>query len=203
LAIRALVFSYRAGAALLTLATIAYQYWVIVQHHASTVNFFSYFTVESNLLGAFVLLTFAVVRQPSLAAELVRGAAVAYLVVVALVVGFLLSNVELGLTAAWVDTVLHRVTPAVAILDWLVFPPRMRLPLRRTLLWLAYPLAYVVYSSVRGALAHWYPYPFLDPAKVGGAVGVAAYSVGIAVAMVILILLMTALTRLRAVARAG
>ncbi len=188
---------------LLTLAAIAYQFWVNFQHHGSTVNFFSYFTIESNLLGAFVLLTFAAVARPSAVAELVRGAAVAYLVVVALVVVFLLSNLELGLTAAWVDTVLHRVTPAVVVLDWLVFPPRMRLPLHRTLLWLGYPLAYVVYSSIRGPLASWYPYPFLDPGKVGGAAGVAAYSAGIAVALVILILLMTALVRLRAGARAG
>lgn len=42
-----------------------------------------------------------------------------------------------------------------------------------------FPLAYVVYSLARGASIGWYPYPFLNPAIVGGYGGVALYVVGI------------------------
>ena len=58
---------------------------------------------------------------------------------------------------------------------------------RRSLLaalgWLLAPLAYFAYSLVRGPIAHWYPYPFLDPRSLGGYGRVALYAVVLAVAM--------------------
>jgi hypothetical protein len=44
--------------------------------------------------------------------------------------------------------------------------------------------AFVLYSLIRGASTGWYPYPRLDPSKVGGYTGVAAYGVAITVAFV-------------------
>jgi hypothetical protein len=55
------------------------------------------------------------------------------------------------------------VMPVAAIAGWLIDPPQSCLSLRKALLWLCFPLAYVVYSLVRGTFAHWYPYPFLSP----------------------------------------
>jgi len=37
----------------------------------------------------------------------------------------------------------------------------------------------------RGAIVGWYPYPFLNPANVGGYGGVAAYVIGIMVVFVV------------------
>ena len=49
------------------------------------------------------------------------------------------------------------------------------------LLWvLAWAMLYLVYTMLRGAAVGWYPYPFLNPANVGGYGGVAVYAVGIA-----------------------
>jgi hypothetical protein len=42
-----------------------------------------------------------------------------------------------------------------------------------------FPALYLVYALVRGPIAGWYPYPFLDPTMVGGYGGVALYCVGI------------------------
>lgn len=45
-----------------------------------------------------------------------------------------------------------------------------------------FPLAFLVYTLIRGPLAHWYPYPFLDPSH-GGYGRVVIYSGAIALEM--------------------
>jgi hypothetical protein len=44
---------------------------------------------------------------------------------------------------------------------------------------LVFPAAYLAYSLLRGAQAGWYPYPFLNPTRVGEYGGVAVYAIGI------------------------
>ena len=66
---------------------------------------------------------------------------------------------------------LHYVTPAMTLLDWVIFGNRGRWRWRHAFAWLAYPLAYLVFALVRGALLpqarpH-YPYPFLDVDQLG------------------------------------
>jgi len=39
--------------------------------------------------------------------------------------------------------------------------------MRIGLAWLLYPLAYLVYTLIRGAQVDWYPYPFLDVSRHG------------------------------------
>jgi len=74
--------------------------------------------------------------------------------------------------------------PLVMLADWLVTPPAARLQLRQGLLWLSFPLVWIVYTIIRGAVVNLYPYPFLNPAN-GGYASVAVYCVGILVAMVV------------------
>lgn len=158
----------------------------------SPVNFFSYFTNLSNILGACVFLYCAVKRDRTETVELIRGAAVVYLTITGIVYNTLLLNAdELGIVVPWVNNVIHRIFPLVVVIDWLVDPPRSRLKLDRTMWWLAFPIVYVAYSLIRGPLVEWYPYPFFDPDKVGGYGGVAAYSVGIALAFVLVTIAVT------------
>jgi hypothetical protein len=72
--------------------------------------------------------------------------------------------------------------PCVAVIDWLWQPPRLKLRAGHVLLALAFPALYLLYVLLRGSSVAWYPYPFLNPANVGGYPGVAVYSAGIAVA---------------------
>lgn len=154
-------------------------------------NFFSFFTIESNLLAVVVLL-YGVIRPGivgrSHTLDLVRGAAVLYMSVTGLVYGVLLSGYqeELQTTLPWVDTALHRVLPLVMIVDWIIDPPDNRLTWREAVpRWVVFPVVYLVYSLIRGPIVDWYPYPFLNPDQVGGWAAVAAYSVGIAVVVVL------------------
>lgn len=183
---------YRVAFGLLAVATVGY---LIVWNNRETpdfslANYFSFFTIESNLFAAAVLL-YGALRptddRTSETYELVRGAAVLYMATTGAVYGVLLAGyaTDLNTELAWADNVVHRLMPVVLVADWLIDPPRTRLTLRRALVWIAFPLVYLCYSLLRGPRVDWYPYPFLDPDKAGGYLGVFAYSVGITVCVLL------------------
>jgi hypothetical protein len=187
---------YRVVFALATLVAMAYQYIDRVDlPDFRTANFFSFFTIQSNIFAAGVLLygAFRVQRgsrTPTF--DLVRGAAVLYMSITGVVYGLLLSGYQEELQTAipWVDTVVHRLIPLVMVVDWLIDGPSTRIELRRALVWLAYPMLYLVYSLIRGPIVDWYPYPFLDPDEAGGYLGVFVYSVAIAAGTLLFIWLL-------------
>ena len=152
------------------------------------VNFFSYFTIQSNLIAVAALLWAAGTwRGPRPATvDFFRGAATAYMTVTFIVFALLLADTDVDTAIVWVDRVLHRVIPIVMVADWLLDPPNARIDLRRALWWVAYPAAWLVYAMVRGAIVEKYPYPFLDPAN--GGYGLAAiYAVAILAGMLLVI----------------
>lgn len=179
------VRAYRVLFASLALLAIAVQarYSLFVLNFPPS-NFFSFFTIQGNLIAAAVTLwsasstTHLPVRPIR---DWLRGAVVLYMSIIFVVYGLLLSGYQQALQTqiAWVDTVLHRVFPLVIMIDWLIAPPRTLLAVRRGLLWVIYPLLYAVYSLIRGPIVGWYPYPFLNPALNGGYGGVAIYFVAI------------------------
>jgi hypothetical protein len=75
--------------------------------------------------------------------------------------------------------------PIVVIADWLYQPPLSKVSAKQALWWLAFPLTYLVYTLIRGSITNWYPYPFLNPDKVGGYGGVALYCVAILAAFML------------------
>jgi hypothetical protein len=173
----------RAVFALLALAAIVVQLQDLAAKGVlNPVNFFSYFTIQSNLIGIAAFLAVAARWRTgrTAALDLVRGGAVLYLTVTFVVFTLLLSGTDVDTAIPWVNSVLHGVFPIVVILDWVLAPPRAPIPFRRSLVWLSYPLVWVAYTLVRGPIAGWYPYPFLDPAN-GGYGSVAAYVVAILV----------------------
>lgn len=146
-----------------------------IQQGRSTANFFSFFTIQSNLIAGIVLLAVGigslVGRKATPQFALLRGAATLYIAITGVVFALLLSGLSqrLQLTLPWVDMVLHQLIPTVVLLDWVLFPPKTKIHFRQTFVWLIYPLAYVAYTLIRGPIVNWYPYPFLDPPEVGWA----------------------------------
>lgn len=147
-------------------------------------NFFGYFTVQSNLIGAVVAVVGAVRLLRGIAPTqgwvVVRWCAATYLVVVGVVFWALLAPLHAtgGIPLAWANLVLHALAPLAALLDLLLAPDRLRPPLRLLPAVLAYPLVWTAVVLVRGATDGWVPYPFLDPAQGYGAV--AAWAVLVA-----------------------
>ena len=71
---------------------------------------------------------------------------------------------------AWSSNILHIIIPLYALVDWLLFPDRTKLPHKRLWLVLIYPVVWLVVILIRGATDGWVPYPFLDPATGSGSV---------------------------------
>lgn len=166
-------------------------------------NFFSFFTILSNLSAAVMLAIAAVwawtagrdaAREPRRLAVLLACVAT-YMIVTGIVYNLLLRGIELpqGATVPWSNEVLHVVIPLFLLID-VLFAPK-----RRSLSWgtlgaiAAFPILWAVYTLVRANLItspgtgdpYWYPYPFLNPhITPGGYLGVAGYILGIALAII-------------------
>jgi len=147
-------------------------------------NFFSFFTVEANIFAALVLLAsaFATMRNKSIMGlALLRGAATLYMITTGVVFGVLLSGYDPSLLTLvpWDNTVLHYIIPVAVLVDWLIDVPPRRIVFKRSLIWLVFPILYLIYSLIRGDAVGWYPYPFLNPAE-GGYGKVFIVAIGIA-----------------------
>lgn len=141
-------------------------------------NFFSFFTIDSNVATIVVLLigaafVFAKKDDPHWY-TIFRAIVVTYMFVTGVVYNLLLRGVELpqGSTVGWSNEVLHVVACAYIVLDWFIAPGRVPLNWRSLRAIVVFPLAWVAYTMVRApftvseTLNHkaFYPYPFLDPA---------------------------------------
>lgn len=164
---------YRLFFAVLVIAAIVAQF-IDGQSRASFQpgNFFSFFTIESNMLAAAIFLIAGIAglagKQGSQLAW-IRGAATFYMTTTGIIYVLLLSglNASLQTTIPWVNAVLHYVMPVAVLADWLTRRPGRRITFDRAAIWLAFPLAYVLYSLIRGHVTDWYPYPFLNPVENG------------------------------------
>ncbi|WP_411109194.1 Pr6Pr family membrane protein [Streptomyces sp. c-19] len=161
------------------------------------VDALSYFTMLTNLFGATVLLWCAV-PVGSLRRDRFRGAAVVYLVVTGVVFATLMGGGQgLEHVNPWSNAVLHQIMPVALLLDWLINPPAERIPARRALWWLAFPVLYVAWTLVRGQLVDWYPYLFLDPRGPDGFAPVVQNIAGMTVAVTVLIMAVSWIGNLR------
>lgn len=128
-------------------------------------NFFSFFTILSNLFAAIYLIYFGFTNNYSLKSQVMRGAITLYMLMTGVIFALLLSGIEnIRLTAVpWDNLVLHYLMPIVVVGDWLLNPPKKILPGRAVTLWIIFPVAYVIYTLIRGVIVAWYPYPFFNP----------------------------------------
>jgi hypothetical protein len=163
---------------LTALVAIAIQLTIQVRSGFSISNFFSYFTNLSNLFASIVLLLG--VSRVGISDQL-RYVSVVNMAIVGVVFAVLLRDVDLGSLLPWVNAVLHYVMPCAVVLDWLLQPPRAKLGLKQIAFCQVFPVIYLAYVLYRGHLIGWYPYPFLNPANVGGYAGVGAYAAGIGI----------------------
>jgi hypothetical protein len=137
-----------------------------------TLNFFSFFTILTNVLVA-VALTLPVVGAGTAPgrwarSEGVRAGVTMYAVVVGLVYHFLLH-------ATWspqgwslvVNILLHYVMPAAILLDWLLFTARGGLRWMDAPKWLVFPLIYGGWTLIHGYATDWWPYWFVDVSALG------------------------------------
>jgi hypothetical protein len=149
--------------------SIGFQFYL---HQGSAANFFSYFTILCNLLVA-VSLSFWVLSPVSAAGKFfssvsVQTAIAVYIFIVGLVYNLVLRGIwePTGLQLV-VDNLLHVIVPILYVVYWFLFVPRGQLQWKNGVYWIFFPCVYLVYSLVRGPIANWFPYPFLNTVTLG------------------------------------
>jgi len=138
----------------------------------SVANFFSYFTILSNLLVAISLTasTFAATTKIGKTSSLptTKTAIALYILIVGLVYNLVLRGI--WEPKGWqlvADNLLHVVVPFIYFLYWIIFAEKGTLNWKQGITWTYFPFAYLIYSLIRGHFVGWYPYPFLDVTKFG------------------------------------
>ncbi len=175
---------------------------------ATVTGLLPYFTIQSNVAVG-VLAGYAawcaLRRRPEPPSAL-KGAVTLYITITGTVYHLVLANPASPFAMAqpdrqpgewWGNQFLHTVVPLLALADWALFDGRGRLRPRYAAWWLAFPLAYLGFALVRGLVVDRYPYPFLDPGRLGYD-GVTVSAIGFAVAFWLLGLLFVGVDRLLA-----
>ena len=199
---RTFVNALRLVAVIATVAAIVAQ-WLVSSTSPvySPVNFFGYFTIQSNVIIAVALAVTLLValrsRREPYRVSAFRGAATVYIATTGVVYNTLLTGAAVENTVPWSNDVLHKWIPLYAVLDWLLFSDRGRLMLRHVWWFLVYPAVWLVVVLVRGATDGWVPYPFLSPSLGYGVV--ALYCTGVAVFIGLMGVLVVGMSRLRIV----
>jgi hypothetical protein len=136
------------------------------------VTYFSFFTILTNFLIAIQASVAACLPSSNLGRVFLRpgvtAASTVYIAFVGAGYSLLLRHIwdPEGLQKA-ADVLLHDVVPLIFVLCWLVYLPKARLAWKALLPWLSYPLAYLIFVLLRGALTQRYPYYFIDVTKLG------------------------------------
>jgi hypothetical protein len=169
---------WRAAFAVIGWAALVLQYllmvgpadgWAVVTR---TVQYFSFFTILTNILVALALTgpllkpTRPLARWTSPPAF--RAAVTTYILIVGVVYHFMIAPYwrPEGLTLG-ANLVLHYVMPVAFLLDWLWFTSKGRLRWIDPVKWLAFPLVFASWTLAHGLTTHWWPYGFVNVDELG------------------------------------
>jgi len=69
--------------------------------------------------------------------------------------------------AAFSNLVLHYITPIAFIVDWILTENKVQYKWNYLPYWIIYPLCYIIFAVIHGAITGNYLYFFLDISKLG------------------------------------
>ncbi|MEO6851234.1 MAG: Pr6Pr family membrane protein, partial [Mucilaginibacter sp.] len=153
------------------IALIGQFYLIIINRETSVaeavVRYFTFFTILTNLLIAVCTIVLVIKPASYWGKFFSRPSTLTAIAVSITIVGAVYNII---LRSLWkpqgfqrlVDELLHLVIPVLFIIFWVVFVPKGLLKWRNILLWMVYPLVYLLIVIVRGMFSGYYPYPFLD-----------------------------------------
>lgn len=143
-------------------------------------EFLSYFTVESNILVGIATAMLCVRPDRDGAFWRVLRIGSMFGITVTLAIYHVILSPLAAFTgiASVSNTGLHYVVPVFAILGWIFFGPHPRVTWKALLLAATWPAAYMVLTVAQGAVTGFYPYPFVNIARLGFAT-VAANGAGV------------------------
>lgn len=129
----------------------------------------SYFTIWSNVVVALsATLLLVRPRDHGLVARVLRLDALLMITITAIVYQVLLApTADVQGWSLLTDPMLHKVTPVLTVLAWVVAGPRGWVRGRLVPLALAVPLLWIAWMLVRGAITGAYPYDFTNVSALG------------------------------------
>lgn len=161
---------------LLCWITIITQFVVMIENSIAsltetTIRFFTFFTILSNILVAFVFT--AILAQPkgkfSFFLNPINQSAIAvYIFVVGIVYNLILRFLwqPQGIQRI-VDEMLHSIIPIYYILYWYFKINTKSILWKNSINWLIYPIVYLIVIMIRGKFSNYYPYPFVNVTTLG------------------------------------
>ncbi|MEY8759240.1 Pr6Pr family membrane protein [Chryseobacterium tongliaoense] len=150
------------------------QYYLLLENATnsfweSTIRFFSFFTILTNLIVAIYFT--AQVLKPQSAKNTDSGTLTSITIYIC-IVGIVY---QIILRSSWnpqglqklVDELLHSVIPVLTIIYWYLYENKSNLHYKQIFKWAVYPLLYFIFITIRGSFSGFYPYPFVDVNIIG------------------------------------
>ena len=184
--------------ALVALALVSSIVWQVTDRLAHDLfrpaEYFAYFSIQGTMICAVVLAVTGVRALQGLPEtkllHLVRLSTTVYVVVISVVYNALLRGGAGDIRDAgyhWPvvpNEIIHVWGPIVMLLDWLLVAGFTSVRLRAAFWVVVYPVAWILFSVIRGIADGWWAYWFLDPTDEGGVTGMLEYIFGIAALMI-------------------
>jgi len=136
------------------------------------VAYFSFFTILTNLIVALGL-TCSLAAPDSrwgrfFSSTVVASGTALYITVVGAVYSLLLRRLwDPECFQKIADIILHDAVRVLYVVYWMLFVPKGGLRWKDALSWSIYPLVYLAWVLIRGAVSGRYPYPFIDVGALG------------------------------------
>ncbi|MBK6877451.1 MAG: Pr6Pr family membrane protein [Ignavibacteria bacterium] len=139
---------------------------------AEAIRFFSFMTIWTNIIIAVYYTVLILSPQTKLgrffSRPMVQAGLLLYIIIVGLIYHLILANQWNPQGLEFIaDQSLHTVVPILYLFYWIFFSEKEKLSYSSALKWLEYPVIYIVYSLIRGAITGKYPYFFVDVTKLG------------------------------------
>ena len=169
--------AFLAVAATIGWLALGLQFYLLLLNRITSVpeaitRFFSFYTILTNILVSLCFTILLLKPNDTLGKFFSKSKTSTAIAVYITIVGLVYNTI---LRFTWspeglqrvVDEVLHVVVPLLFLLYWFLFATKTGLLWKNVFSWLLYPLVYVTCVLFRGALAGFYPYPFLDANVLG------------------------------------
>ncbi len=153
------------------------QFYLILENRKTnaletTIRFFSFFTILTNIWAAsFLTVKVFGQKKKRFGPFPIKGSLTAlttFILIVGLVYQIVLRPLWEPTGLQWVvDELLHTVIPLFMLAYWFLYATTDDFNIRKTTIWLLYPIIYIILILIRGNFSKFYPYPFLNIPEIG------------------------------------
>ncbi len=136
------------------------------------IRYFSFFTILTNFIVAIAFTFFLSERKSQwkvfFSKKSIQTSITVYILIVGIVYNVILRFLWQPKGLQFItDELLHTVVPLLCFIFWWKYVSSKRLQWRNAFPWLGYPLLYIFYTLIHGAISGFYPYPFINVTEIG------------------------------------